>query len=134
MWEIIIWGAKNTFLVRKSFSERFGKKAEIGLREHEAKSQKRIIRLSFLKLNFVVVSEKVVVNISQEGSVVEGVVPTPGRETFVVILTIEMKTFYVLFDDFDEVNTVFLVVNIKSAFVVVANALDYLVILNFKLF
>lgn len=63
----------------------------------------------------------------------KGVEPAPGRESFIVVLTVKLKSFYVIPDDMFEFYRVLNVLDSEPALIVSLLAVDYFLILNLKL-
>lgn len=75
----------------------------------------------------------VVINIAEEGSVVERIEPAPRRKTFVIILAVELQSLDVLHNDLLEFLGVQSVLNVEPALVIAFNSLHNFIILHFKL-
>lgn len=103
------------------------------LRKHKHERQDWIVGFALLELHVDLVAANVVVNVTEEGSVVERIVPAPRRQSFVVILAVELQSLYVLDDDVFELLRVEAVLNVKPTLVVALDASHYFVVLHFEL-
>ena len=71
-------------------------------------------------------------NIGEKRSVVEGIKPVPGGKSLIIVSAVEIESFYILFDDFDEFQVGKIVGDTEPAFVIGVHAIDNFIILNFE--
>ena len=62
----------------------------------------------------------------------EGIEPIPWGKSFVVVLTVKLKSFDILLDDHYKLQAFVFICDIEPTFIVIANTLHYLIVLNLE--
>lgn len=63
----------------------------------------------------------------------ERVEPSPGRQSFVIVLAIKFQAFNVLLDDFRKFEVVLYVLDIEPTLIIGIDAVDYFLVLYLEL-
>lgn len=101
LFRIVIKRAKK-WAVRgfKGFNNWLWQEVETTSWQHEKQSHKRFIRFIFWKRNVNIIFGYEIVDICQQGCIVIGVEPSPGRNSNKIISCIELQSFHICLDDF----------------------------------